>query len=252
MARSVIGALVSGTRGMLSAQLFVSIVGIALAGWTLTITNEVIRERDRLRERVVQLESSMAERGVVVPPTPAVVNTPVAPSSVYPSAVGDALNAPAADSTVPITTAPPNAAPAPAASARDLGEVITDLFAPPPPMRVIVLHVRDQADAAAAQRIGEELSRDSDLSAVVVVMAPRDPRHSGYAYFDGRQNRATAELVAQFHDVARRAGIAPWSAQLRGVALPSQGEYTADRLDIVLPPLPQAEPPAPAAASPQR
>jgi len=251
MARSVIGALVSGTRGMLSAQLFASLAGIALAGWTLTITNELIRERERLRDRVVQLESSMAERGVVVPPTPAVVNRPVAPSSVYPSAVGDALAAPA-DSAVPITTAPPNAAPAPAATARDLGAVITDLFAPPPPMRVIALHVRDAADASAAQRIGEELRRDSDVSVVVVVMAPRDPRQSGYAYFDGRQNRATAELVAQFHDVARRAGIAPWSAQLRGVALPSQGEYTADRLDIVLPPLPQETPPAATLARPPR
>jgi hypothetical protein len=53
--------------------------------------------------------------------------------------------------------------------------------------------------------------------------------------------------VTQFHDVARRNQLTPWSSQLRGVALPAEGEYTADRLDLVLPPLPE---PAPAALPP--
>jgi hypothetical protein len=75
MARSMLRALVSGTRQMLGAQLFVSVLAIALAGWTLTVTNEVIGERDRLRERVVQLEGEFAARGIVVPSAPAVVES---------------------------------------------------------------------------------------------------------------------------------------------------------------------------------
>jgi hypothetical protein len=88
------------------------------------------------------------------------------------------------------------------------------------------------------KRIADAIRRD-DLRVVIDVMQPRDQRESGYAYFDGRQSRAAAALVQQFHDVARQQEIAVWSAQLRGTALPAQGEYTADRLDLVLPPLPQ-------------
>jgi hypothetical protein len=70
------------------------------------------------------------------------------------------------------------------------------------------------------------------------MMQPGDPRPSGYAYFDGRQSQRAAALVAQFNDISRRYEIAAWSAQLRGVALPAQGQYGAERLDIVLPALP--------------
>ena len=88
-------------------------------------------------------------------------------------------------------------------------------------------------------------------------MPPRDPREAGYAYFDGRQSAAAAALVGQFNDAARQRQIAPWSAQLRGTALPSQGEYSADRVDLLLPALPAPPAPPPvvnpetAASSPQ-
>jgi hypothetical protein len=68
-------------------------------------------------------------------------------------------------------------------------------------------------------------------------MPAGDTRQSGYSYFDGRQNRAAAALMQRFHDIARENEVAAWSAQLRGNALPAQGEYTADRMDVVLPPL---------------
>lgn len=252
MARPVLGSLVKGVRGLLSAQLFVSILAIALAGWTLTVTSGLIRERDRLRERVIQLEASMAERGIVVPPTPAVVESAVAGEQLYPGPIPAALRMASEDESalVPLDTS--SSAEAAERSARiDFSQVLTDLFAPAPPMRLVVLHVRDAADASQAQRIGEELRRVANVHVVVDVLTPRDPSQSGYIYFDGRQNRPTADLVTQFHDIARSNGIAPWSAQLRGAALPAQGEYTPDRLDIVLPPLPPPPPPAePVAAAP--
>ena len=71
MARSLLEALVRGTRQMLTAQLIVSIGAVALAGWTLAITSDVIRERDQLRERVIQLETAMGAQGMVVPAKPA-------------------------------------------------------------------------------------------------------------------------------------------------------------------------------------
>jgi hypothetical protein len=249
MARSLLGSFVSGARGMLSAQLFVSVGAVALAGWTLAVTNQLIRERDLLQERVIQLEAAMAERGMVVPATQTVVNAPAPDeATLYPGEVGAALTAPtpaATNATATVETPAPEAA-----AQRDIGRVIGDLFAPAPPMRVVVLHVRGETDAEAARRIGAELGRSGKVRVVIDVMPPRDPRQSGYAYFDGRQNRAAADLVTQFHDIARRGGLAPWSAQLRGVALPAQGEYSADRLDIVLPPLPP--PVEPAAAPAQR
>jgi hypothetical protein len=107
-----------------------------------------------------------------------------------------------------------------------------------------VLHVRSSEDARAASRIARALQANDDLRVLIDVMPAGDPRQSGYAYFDGRQSRAAADVVARFHEGARAMQIAQWSAQLRGTALPAQGEYGADRLDIVLPPLPP--PPAPA------
>lgn len=264
MAHSLLRSFVSGTRQVLTAQLFVSIAAVGLAGWTLSVTNELIRERDLLREQVIQLQNEMAARGIVVPATPTVVGgTPARGETAYPGEIGlteDMIEAPpperaAADGETqapdivaadppappPATRTPDRAAP-PAAAERDIGRVIGDLFAPPPQMRVIVLHVRSDLDARAARRIAAELQRAADVRVLIDVMPPRDPRQSGYAYFDGRQSRAAAALVTQFHDIARTQGVAQWSAQLRGVALPAQGEYTADRLDIVLPPLPESAP----------
>jgi hypothetical protein len=235
VARSLLGAFVSGVRGVLSAQLFISVLAVALAGWTLAVTNQLIRERDLLRERVIQLESSMAERGMVVPPTQTVVTSAQGDAALYPGEVGAA----ALSARAPVALDSGDAASAQGDDGqRDLGQVIGDLFAPPPPMRVVVLHVRADADAERASAVAAELSRAGDVHVVIDVMPAHDARQSGYSYFDGRQSRAAADLVTRFHDVARSAGVAPWSAQLRGTALPAQGEYTADRLDLVLPPLP--------------
>lgn len=250
MANSVLSSFVSGTRQVLTIQLIVSVCAVGLAGWTLGVTNELIRERDRLRERVIQLEQTMGGSGIVVPNTPTVVETTPPPAeTAYPGEIGDApdtastpeaVDQAAADGETP-TEAPtrePSPEPPAATGQRDLGSLLASLFSPPPPLRTLVLHVRSQNDAPAAQRVAEAMQR-SDLRVVIDVMTPRDPRESGYAYFDGRQSRAAAALVTQFHDIARQQEIAAWSAQLRGTALPAQGEYTVDRLDLVLPPLPQ-------------
>ena len=254
MARSLLGSFVGGTRQMLAVQLFVSIGAVALAGWTLGITNDLIRDRDRLRERVIQLEESLAGRGITVPATPAVVDQAPPPAdSAYPPSV--TLPAPTpAEVEAPETAEPSKPAEptpsAPAAGERaeprpfNPGQILGELFAPPPPMHTIVLHVRAEEDARIAQRIARALSQSGQVRVAVDVMAPRDPRPSGYAYFDGRQSRDAAAMVARFNDIARGFEVAPWSAQLRGVALPAQGEYGADRLDIVLPLLPAREAPA--------
>lgn len=243
MAQSLIGAFVSGARGLLSAQLFISVVAVGLAGWTLAITNQLIRERDLLQERVIQLEAAMAERGMVVPPTQTVRTPAPDIASLYPGEVGaTALSAPA-DGVRHDAAATPSSA-----AQGDFRQVIGSLFAPAPPLRVVVLHVRDAADVEPARAIASELSNAGGLHVVIDVMPARDGRQSGYSYFDGRQNRAAADLVTNFHDLARAAGLAPWSAQLRGTALPARGEYTAERLDLVLPPLPPA--PATSAIAP--
>lgn len=235
MAGSLLRSFISGTRQVLTVQLIVSIAAIALAGWTLGVTGELIRERDRLRARVIQLEQTMGGSGVVVPETPVAVVDEPAPTveTVYPGAVGP-IDPAASGEAAAAEDAAPEAA---AAEQRDLGTVLGSLFTPPPPLRLVVMHVRAEGDTAQARRLAEAMDNE-ELRVIVDVMAPRDPRASGYIYFDGRQSRAAAALVTQVHDLARELEIAPWSAQLRGVALPAQGEYTADRVDLVLPPLP--------------
>jgi hypothetical protein len=228
MAQSLLRTLLSGTRQMLATQLFVSVLAVALVGWTLVVTNEVIRERDRLRERVVLLEEELAVRGIVAPSSPSVVSSPG--SRGYPNEVGPALrqagSGAAADQ-----------------SSFDPREILDDIFAPAPPLRTLVLHARSEADGEAAQRLGGDLGA-AEVRVIVNVMPPREPQQSGYVYYDGRQSRSAAALVARFNDAARRAEIPQWSAQPRALALPAEGEFTADRVDIVLPPLPE---PAPAA-----
>lgn len=71
MARSTLQAFINGTRQLLTVQLTVAVIAIALAAWTLSVTTTVLRERDRLQERVIQLEQAMSEGGVVVPQAPA-------------------------------------------------------------------------------------------------------------------------------------------------------------------------------------
>jgi hypothetical protein len=259
MARSLLRSFVSGTRQMLTAQLIVSIGAVALAGWTLAVTNDLIRERDRLKERVIQLEQSMGDQGIVVPSTTATVDQPAAPTAnAYPP---EQTGAPPPATTEPAPQSgaaqPPSQSPAPADTptthppakgAFNPAQIIGDLFTPPPPLRTVVLHVRGRSDAAMAERIAHSFGEQ--ISASVDVMQPGDPRQSGYAYYDGRQSRSAAALVARFNDMARRYQVAPWSAQLRGVALPAQGDYSTDRLDIVLPPLP-APPAAPQRVDPR-
>jgi len=216
--RTLLSAFVTGARQVLAAQLFVSVAAVGLAGWTFSVTNELIRERGRLRERVIQLEGELGARGIVVPPTVVVDEPPT--RTAYPGEVGLAKTA--AEQTQEF----------------DPRQLLSHVFAPAPPMRAVVLHVRNERDAQAARRLGEELSRTGNVRVLVNVMSARDPRPTGYAYYDGRQSRAAASIVARFNDIAREREVAAWSAQLRGVALPAAGEYTADRTDIVLPQLP--------------
>lgn len=231
MAGSILRSFVSGTRQVLGVQLFVSVGAVALAGWTLAVTNEALRERDRLRERVIQLEEEMGTRGIVVPsPPPLVDAAPAPPQTAYPDEVGPEDNARA-----PEQSSPPEQT---GSEAFNPGQIVTDLFAPPPAMRTLVLHARSEADAELARRLAEAMPRPDNLRIVVRTMAARDPRPSGYTYYDGRQSRTAAALAARFNQTAGEHQIAPWSAQLRGMALPAQGEYTPDRTDIVLPPLP--------------
>jgi hypothetical protein len=216
VAQSLLRALVGGTRQVLAVQLFIAVAAVALAGWTLAITNEVTRERDRLRERIVQLEGELGARGIVVPPNPTVVAR-ASGDAVYPPEIG--LEAGAEPAFNP-------------------GRLVSDLFARPSSLRTIVIHARGQTDGIAALRLAEELRRDDGLDVSVNVISARDGRAAGYAYYDGRQARDAATIVAAFNDAARRAELPQWSAQLRGLALPATGEFTAERLDIVLPALP--------------
>jgi|CXWL01.1.fsa_nt_gi hypothetical protein len=225
MARSLLRSLVSGTRQLLWVQLFVALGAVALTGWTLDITTDLVRERNRLRDRIIQLEETMAGRGMIVPAAPARAETQSSANAYPPSLTS------------------PSLAPTEGARAFNPGQVLGDLFAPPPPLRTITLHVRADADTTAAQQIASDLAGANWLRVSVAVMAPRDGRSSGYWYFDGRQSRDAANLVARFNDAARGYDIAPWSAQLRGTALPARGEYGAGRLDLVLPPLPAPAPP---------
>lgn len=228
---SLLRAFVSGVRQVLVAQLFISVLAIALAGWTLGVTSNLIRERDQLRERVIQLEQALGAAGVVVPEPPLLVERSIeSDENAYPGSLGLAEQRAGADSNNGFA-------------------FFGNLFAPPPPLHVVVLHVRADADRREADSIADAL-RESGLEVHVRVMPPRDPRPSGYAYFDGRQSGPAAALVTRVQDLARAQSFAPWTAQLRGVALPARGEYAVNRLDVMLPPLPQPPPPPPPAQAP--
>jgi len=235
MAKSLLSAFVTSTRALLVAQLIACVGAVALAGWTLGVTNQVLRERNRLQERVIQLEEAMAASGVIPPPPTAVVAPAAQSSEAYPGSISGAREVSADTEDAGDTIVAD-------ADDQSLTTVISGLFDPTPPLRTVVLHVRAEADFAAAERVARALQADG-VRVLINVMAASDQRQSGYAYFDGRQSRAAADIVARFHDIAREQQVAQWSAQLRGTALPARDEYTADRLDIVLPPLPPPPPP---------
>lgn len=244
MARPVLSQFVNGARQLLAVQLITAVLAVALAGWTLGVTSGLIRERERLRERVAQLEEALVTNDVVVPSAATVVATPnQSPRDAYPPSVQQAARRATSE-----------------ASGFNPAQIITDLFTPAPAMALIIVHVRGEAEARIAAPIVDALRQGGDVEIVVNQMTARDPRPAGYAYYDGRQSGAAAGWMQRFHDSARGNEVAPWSAQLRGVALPAQGEYAADRMDIVLPALSPAQvlrldpaqanapPPAPPAA----
>lgn len=277
MARSLLQSFVSGTRQMLAVQLFVSVSTVALAGYTAMVTNRAIAERNRLNERVIQLEQTLGEADIV-PPEAVAIPTEPATDTLYPPSLDGATTTvtpeevpqdttttqepapptttqpptrepPTRDQTPSTTTPPPasidEAKPetqtTPQTPAFDPGQLLRDLLTPPPPLRSVVLHVRAQSDVDEAQRVARALAANN-MAVTIDVMPAGDTRESGYAYFHGRQASAAAGVVQRLQDAARTAQIAPWVAQLRGAALPANGEYTADRLDIVLPALPAPTP----------
>lgn len=226
--RSLANRFTFAARSLLAVQLFVSVLAIALAAWTMAVTTDVMRERDGLRERVIQLEAELAARGVVVPEPQTVVGSATQGAAVYPAKV-EAL--------------------ADRQSEEGFRAFIGEILAPVQPLRIVVLQVRAE-DADVARKVADAMVRSQDLTVLINTLSERSARPPGYVYYDGRQSRAAAAIVARFHDAAREAGAAPWSAQLRGEALPAEGEYTPDRLDLVLPPIPGPTPaqPAPAVA----
>ena len=218
---SLLRSLVNGTRRILALQVLLSVIAIAITGWTIETVSNALGERARLVDRVIQLEEALASNDIVVPP-PAPVLIEAEPS--YPPALEGA----------------------PAASAQSQvnpRRAIGDLFSPPPPLTVVVVRVRSDDDLLRAQRLVAGVNSAALKQASVLLMPPGDVRMPGYFYFDGRQSAAAAALIADFNNAARRAELAPWSAQLRGVALPARGEFAAQRLDLILPALPP--PPAP-------
>lgn len=226
MTRPLLNRFVRGARQVLALQLLLAIGLVAIAGWTLGVTSELMRERESMRSRIAQLEETLVGHDIVVPSTATVVESTAAQRArdVYP---------PAAPAEAQIAASED--------SAFNPTQIIGDLFTPPPAMRVVIVHVRNAAEARIAAQLTAELARNASVEAFVSIMPAREQRPAGYSYFDGRQSGAAAALLQIFHETARRIGVAPWSAQLRGVALPAQGQYTPDRLDIVLPALSPAQ-----------
>lgn len=216
--RSLLQTLLGNARRALVLQVLLSLFAIALAGWTLSVTAGLLRERAKANDRILQLEETLASNNIVPPPARARVDArPGYPPSV---AAGGENHA--------------------------AGQSIADLFAPPPPLRLLVVHVREPQDLASAAAIAKAVTDAAGMPSASVALMARDPRPPGYYYFDGRQSAAAAELAARFNNAAGETGLAPWSARLRATALPSSGEYAANRVDIVLPALPPPpQPPEP-------
>lgn len=230
MTRPLLRDFVLGARQVVALQLIIAVIAVALSGWTLAVTADLMRERERLRMRVVQLEEALVTHDIVVPSTVTVTEAIVAPRarSAYPPSAPEA--------------APPaEAAEAESQSGFNPGQLIGDLIAPAPPARVVVLHARGEPSARIAAPLARALEAETGVRVIVAIMGQNDRRAPSYAYYAGRQSGAASALVQRFNDIARREAVAPWSAQLRGTALPAQGEYAPDRIDIVLPMLTPAQ-----------
>lgn len=283
MARSLLGSFVSGTRQMLAVQLFVSVGAVALAGYTVGVTNNVIRERDELREHVRQLETQLADLGVTPPafdatppapegppvypgeaeeevvvtegepqPEPEPEPAPTPPPAAETETIEETPRAPSPSQLQPEPQQPvpqpepPREAPPPERPSTQqpnldaAAQLLLELLTPPPALSNVVIHVQ-RPDYDEAQRVAAALA-GSNLRVSIAIMGPEDQTATGYAYYHGRQSRPAADVARRIQDAARSAQIAPWAVQLRGTALPAQGDYTADRLDVVLPALPQTPP----------
>lgn len=230
MARPLLRDFILGARQVVALQLVIAVIAVALSGWTLAVTADLMRERERLRTRVAQLEEALVTHDIVVPSTVTVTEAIVAPRArlAYPPSAPEA-------------GPPAETADAEAQSSFNPGQIIGDLIAPAPPARVVVLHARGEASARIAEPLARALESESGVRVIVAAMGQNDRRAPSYAYYTGRQSGAASALVQRFTDIARRESVAPWSAQLRGTALPAQGEYAPDRIDIVLPMLSPAQ-----------
>jgi hypothetical protein len=263
MARSVFKSFVGGVRGMLSLQLFLTISAAGVAGYTMLVTTDAMRERDTLLERVTSLEAEI-ERITGAPPAEdlrpldIMPEVPLEPVEEPPPVENETPQQPVPETPAPTPNDPtgrdpieprPNPQPDPVppppraeTPTLDLGQVLRDDRTQAPPLRTMVLHVRSQNDHAAAARIVRELS-GSNIEISIDVMPARDPRNSGFAYFDSRQARAATAMARRVQTIAQQNQFTAWATTLRGVSLPASGEYTPDRLDIVLPPLTTAPTP---------
>lgn len=228
MAKSRLRMLLNATRRVLALQLALSVLAVALTAWALATVSELQAARTRLDERVIQLEGALASRSIVVPPPAPVV---IAAQAAYPPQTG------------------PGQTPQAERQQFDPRRTLSELFSPPPPLQRIVVHVRSEADRALAEQMAAQAWPGLDIE--VRVTPPRGPWSDGYYYYDGRQNAPASVLADAFSDVAREGQTATWSAQLRGVALPARGEFSAGRLDVILPALPPPPPPEPAPAPAQ-
>ncbi len=125
MARSLLGSFVSGTRQVLFVQLFVSVGAVSLAGWTLAVTNDLIRERASLNDRVIQLEEELAKNNIV-PPSVRVTEATPDTQDAYPPPTPEAPVEPAApaDGAQPVdeTGRPVEPAPPPTETPGSRGE----------------------------------------------------------------------------------------------------------------------------------
>jgi hypothetical protein len=124
----------------------------------------------------------------------------------------------------------------------DPSAIISALL-PPPKLHLVVLHVHSDAERAIAERVVREMG-DSGLQVTIDVLPRTDTHPPAYAYFDARQSRPAQEIAQRIQLAARRAEISAWTASLSGFSLPASAEYTVDRVDFVLPPLPSAAPPS--------
>ncbi|MEJ0061447.1 MAG: hypothetical protein WDM79_18635 [Terricaulis sp.] len=206
MARSLLQSFVSGTRQMLTLQLFVGVAAVALAGWTMGVTNDLIRERDALKARVGQLETEMGIQGVEVP-------APIAP--VETTEVTPAEEPVVTEETA--TTTEPTQTPT------------------VPGFRTLLLHIRSEDDRPSAQLLARALS---NTGLAITIDAGSWRQRSGYSFHDQGQSEQAASLYASVRSAAAELKLEAWSGDLPGAFI--EGE-PADQFDLWLPRLPVRE-----------